>query len=126
MSVNTDQVAEGGVKNTPAVAGPHEIHSRTLLVGISQSPAGLDSLGAQAGTWTLEPKTAAAIFGVDESQPHEVTLEQLKHAIVHDITVEACNSSFQDTHALHVDGYTSSEFTQTGEPAHLFLLGPGI
>jgi hypothetical protein len=125
MSVNNDHMAEVGATNAPVAASPHEIHSRTLLVSITQSPAGLDSLGAPASSWSLEPKTAAAIFGTDETQSHDVTMDQLKNAIVHKIVLESCHTNFPDTHALYIDGYTASEYNQNGEPAHIHLLGSG-
>jgi hypothetical protein len=99
--------------------------TRNVLVSITGSPATFDSLGAQAGTWSLQPQTAAQIFGRDASQPLDDTLKQLRRAIPKKVTVLQVRSSYPDVCAFHIDGLPGNEFTHTGEDAHLFLLGPG-
>ena len=126
MSVNNDPMtAAAETRSNASAPPPPEIHSRTLLVAFQASPAELDSLGAQAATWTLEPKTSAEIFGVDKEQPQDVTLQQLQKSIVHKITLDSYKTTFPDTHSLYINGITSQEFTQNGDTAHIFFHGAG-
>lgn len=99
--------------------------TRNVLLNITGSPATFDSLGAQAGTWSVQPQTAAQIFGRDPTLPMETTLEELRCAIPKSIKVLQYKTNVPDVCSLHIDGLPGNKFTHTGEDAHLFLLGPG-
>eukprot|EP00961_Rhodomonas_salina_P097214 1307368-Rhodomonas_salina.3 len=99
MSVNT--VAATGNKAT--FQAPPTI-SRTMLVHIAGSPASLQSLGGEAGSWGLTNEQAARIFTTDKSTPTEQVLNDIRNVILRRVRVLEYKTNAPDMCSLSIDG----------------------
>jgi hypothetical protein len=96
---------------------------RTVLVNIHASPASMDSLGGDAGCWSLNPDQAVRIFSPDPKMPYDEALSGIKNVILRRVKVLGYKSSLPDVCGLYIDGIPGNEFTQSGEDHHMFMLG---
>eukprot|EP00961_Rhodomonas_salina_P296127 3936074-Rhodomonas_salina.3 len=98
---------------------------RTVLVNIQGSPASLDSLGGDAGSWSLTPEQAMRIFARESHIPPDQCMKEIRNVILRRVRVLEYKSNAPDVCGLYIEGLPGNEFTQTGEDHHMFLLGAG-